>query len=53
MPAELEACVAKKKRLKGVDNPFALCRHILGSDADIYRRRKKRKKSKRKPKRND
>lgn len=36
MPAELEALVTKlKAKRKGVRNPFALARYILGSDKQI------------------
>ena len=41
MPRELDALVKKLKKRKGVDNPFALARSILGSDASIMRKRRK------------
>lgn len=43
MPAEFDALVAKLKRDPDVGNPFALARHILGTDKEIRRKRKRRK----------
>ncbi len=54
MPAVFDRLVEKLKRRKGVDNPFAVARAQLGSDADIAKRlsrRKKRRKLRRKRKR--
>lgn len=45
MPAAFDRCVEKVKRKGGVSNPFAVCRASMGSDEEIKKRqRRKRKK---------
>lgn len=41
MPAEFDRCVKKVKGKGKVDNPYAVCRASMGSDAEIAARRKK------------
>lgn len=43
MPREFDKLAKKLKHRKGVDNPFALARSILGSDAQIKADRKHKK----------
>lgn len=40
MPKEFDKLNKKLKGKKGVDNPFALARHILGSDKEIEAKRR-------------
>jgi len=49
MPAVFDRLVRKLRRRPGIDNPFAVARAQLGSDAEIARR--KRRKLKRRKKR--
>ena len=43
-PAAFDRCVKKVKAKGGAANPYAICRASLGSNADIARRQKKKKK---------
>lgn len=54
MPAVFDRLVRKLRRRPGIDNPFAVARAALGSDAEIARREsrgRKRRKLKRRRKR--
>ena len=41
MPQELESCVRQVKAKSKTDNPYAVCRASMGTDAEIRARRKK------------
>ena len=46
MPAMFDRCVEQVKRHGKVKNAYAVCRGSLGSDADIKKREKKKRKVK-------
>lgn len=49
MPAKFDRCVKKVKKKSGKKvNPYAVCRSTLGSDANIKKREKRKRNSKRK-----